>query len=374
MLGRSSRTLLPCAISCSNTALASLAPYARKLPADPAGAELLPPRITGEEPRRHPLRVALISNPKSGRNARRGLLGGIHDLLKAHPDVAHFEEPTFEGITAATRAAVADDTEILVVNGGDGSVQAVLTSMLTAPASHLPILAVLPGGTTNTTARNVGYGARPLPALQRLLVESARGTLAGTIEPRPIVRADLEDGPQYAMMFGAGAVYDGIVFARSQLASHGMRGQLGAGIALATFLTRVFTGRIGMMFPPLVADVHLDGTALPPTSYVGMLTSTMDRQFLGVSPYWGEGPGPLRFSAMRERPEHLGRAIVPALRGRQSPWLQPDFGYRSHNVDEVALTFRGGFTLDGELFAPSTRERRLLLTARQSAYFLRARP
>ena len=114
-----------------SSVLSSLGPHARRLDADPRRAELLPPRVTGDEPRRHPLRVALISNPTSGRNARRGLLAGIHDLLRAHPGVAHFEESTFDGIAAATRAAVADDTEIIVVNGGDGTVQTVLTSMLT---------------------------------------------------------------------------------------------------------------------------------------------------------------------------------------------------------------------------------------------------
>jgi hypothetical protein len=299
-------------------------------------------------------------------------LSGITDLLRAHPGVAHFQERTFDGIAAATREAIDAGTEILVVNGGDGSVQTVLTAMLSMPAEQLPLLAVLPGGTTNTTARNVGYGSRPLAALQRLLVESAHGTLAGTIERQPIVRADLEDGPQYAMMFGAGAVYHGIVFARGALASHGVRGQLGAGIALATFLTRVLTGRAGTMFPPLVATIRLDGTLLPPAAYFGILTSTIDRQFLGVSPYWGAEPGPLRFSAMRDRPQHFGRAVFPALRGRPSRWLQPDFGYRSHNADEVVVTFTGGFTLDGELFEPVGYERRLVLTARQSAYFLRA--
>ena len=69
-----------------SSVLSSFGPHARKLDAR-AGrpAEPLPPRITGEEPRRHPLRVALISNPTSGRNARRGLLAGIADLLRAHP-------------------------------------------------------------------------------------------------------------------------------------------------------------------------------------------------------------------------------------------------------------------------------------------------
>jgi hypothetical protein len=346
-----------------------------KLVADPAGTEQqLPPRITGEEPRRHPLRVAIISNSTSGRNARRGLLGRIRGLLEQHPGVTHFEERTFEGISDATRIAVTAGAEIIVVNGGDGSVQTALTTMLRAALDRLPLLAVLPGGTTNTTARNVGYGSDPLAALRRLLDASVHGKLAGWVERRPVLCVDLADGPQYAMMFGAGAVYDGIRFARGQLASHGMRGQLGAGIALATFITRVLTGRAGTMFPPLAADVQLDGVDLPPTRYFGILTSTMDRQFLGVSPYWGTEPGPIRFSAMRERPQHLARVIVPAMRGRPSPWLQPEHGYRSRNVDEVVITFDGGFTLDGELFDPAGRAQRLVLTARRAAYFLRAEP
>ncbi len=315
----------------------------------------------------------MISNPTSGRNARRGLLDGIHDLLRAHPAVAHFQERTYDGIVEATREAVDDDTGIIAVNGGDGTVQAVLTSMLTAPAGHLPVLAVLAGGTTNTTARNLGYGTRPLAALQRLLTESAAGRLAGTVQQNPVLRADLEDGPQYAMMFGAGAVYDGIVFARGQLATRGMRGQLGNGLALATFILKALTGKGGALFPPLTAAVRVDGAALPPTLYFGILTSTMDRQLLGVRPYWGVGPGRLRFSAMRYRPGHLSRVIVPALRGRPSRWMVPEFGYRSLNADQVDLTFAGGFTLDGELFEPAPGERRLTITARRSAYFLRAR-
>ncbi len=324
----------------------------------------------GERPRRRPLQVAVISNPTSGRNARRGLIAKIDGLLTRYAAVRHYAEPTFAGLADATRAVLDADTEIVVVNGGDGSVQTVLTEMLRAPVDRLPVLAVLPGGTTNSTARNVGYGADPVAALARLLAESERGVVAGRIERRPVVRADLPDGPQYAMMFGAGAVYDGIVFAREQLERHGMRGQLGGGVALAMFFTRVLTGRAGAMFPPSTIDVRLDGTPLSSTRYFGMLTSTMDRQLLGVRPYWGTGPGPLRFSAMAERPRHLARAILPALRGRPSPWLRPEHGYHSRNVDEVTLRFDGGFTLDGELFAPTGSERRVVLTARRFAYFL----
>lgn len=350
----------------------ALQPSARRLEINPTEAESFPPRVIGDDPKFRPLRVALISNPTSGQNARRGLLGRAHELIKTYPRVAHFQERTYAGIVDVTRTAVADDTAIIAVNGGDGTVQAVLTSILSAPAAQLPVLAVLAGGTTNSTARNVGYGDRPFDALQRLLAASAAGLLPGTVERHAVLRADLEQGAQYGMMFGAGAVYDGIVFAHDQLASRGLRGELGAGLALAAFLMKALRGKGGPLFQPLAADVHVDGERLPPVSYFGMLTSTMDRQFLGVSPYWGVGPGRLRFSAMRDRPRHLARALVPALRGRPSRWLHPDFGYRSVNADEVTLAFSGGFTLDGELFEPTPRTQPLVLTARQSAYFLRA--
>jgi diacylglycerol kinase (ATP) len=336
--------------------------------------ELLPPRLFDWRPRRQPVRVAVISNPTAGQNARRGLLARIDDVLTSHPSVPHRLETTYAGIADAARAAVADEAEIIVVNGGDGTAQAVLTTIFTTPAKRLPVLAVLPGGTTNSTARNVGYGTRALPALQRLLAASAEGSVAGSVTTHPVMRIDLDAGPQYAMMFGIGGVYNGVKFVREQLASRGMRGEVGGIVALATFLAKAITGKGGALFPPLTAAVQVDGVPLPATPYFGILTSTINRQILGMRPYWGVGPGPLRFSAMSYRPTHLTRALVPALRGRPSPWLHPDFGYRSLNADEVVLLSSAGFTIDGELHPATARDRRVAISARHPAYFLRAQP
>ncbi|MGH7787328.1 MAG: diacylglycerol kinase family protein [Candidatus Binatia bacterium] len=318
----------------------------------------------------------MINNPLSGQNARRGLLDRVRTLLTAHPRVAHFEEVTFDGMGHAVDELLGSETEIIVVNGGDGTVQAVLTALLRSPLpAALPLLAVLPGGTTNTTARNVGYGRRPLRALQGLLDDAASGRLAGTVDQRAVLRVDADADPQYAMLFGAGAVYHGVAFARREVLSRGMRGQLGAGVAVATFLSHVVAGKGGRLFPPLHAEIRIDGQApLPPEPYFGILTSTMDRQVLGLSPYWGVGPGRLRFSALSYAPQRLSRAILPALRGRPSVHLRPDLGYRSVNADEVCLRFDSGYTLDGELFEPAGDTTRLTVSARQHAYFLRERP
>jgi hypothetical protein len=349
-----------------------VASSALRVDPDYSDADVTPPSVTEGEPRRRPLRVGIINNPASGQNARRGLLTHVRALLGTHPQVDNFEEDTLDGMMAAVHDLMQRETEIIAVNGGDGTVQAVLTGMLRAPAERLPLLAVLHGGTTNSTARNVGYGGRPLAALQRLLAASARGAVAGTVERRPVVRVAGDGEPQYAMMFGAGAVYHGIHFARTQIESRGVRGNTGAGVAVATFLAKVISGNGGELFPPLHATVRLDGQDVPTERYLGILTATIDRHVLGISPYWGTGPGRLRYSSMAYQPRNILRAAVPAVRGRSSAYLQPHLGYRSVNVEDVELSFDSGFTLDGELFAPAGRAHtNVRLSGRQCAYFLR---
>jgi hypothetical protein len=188
------------------------------------------------------------------------------------------------------------------------------------------------------------------------------------------VRVETDGDLQYAMTFGAGAVYHGIVLARGRIEAHGVNGQLRDGLALATFLTKAVSGKGGALFPTLHAEFGIDGEWLPPQSYFGVLASTIDRQILGISPYWGVGPGPLRFSALGTGPRHLARAILPVLRGRPSAVLRPEFGYRSVNCTEVEARFDSGYTLDGELFAARDGATRVMLSGRQCGYFLRARP
>jgi hypothetical protein len=149
-----------------------------------------------------------------------------------------------------------------------------------------------------------------------------------------------------------------------------MRGQLGAGVALATFLTRVVTGAAGAMFPPLTAEVYLDGKPLPPAAYFGMLVSTMDRQFLDLQPYWGTEPGPLRFTELSIAPRHVMRGLISVIRGRPNQFMTVQNGYRSCNADRVELELDSGFTLDGELFAAGPGGR-VALSGDRTAFFLR---
>jgi hypothetical protein len=175
------------------------------------------------------------------------------------------------------------------------------------------------------------------------------------------------------MFFGAGAVYHGIRFAKQSVESRGVRGQLGAGISLAVVLGKLVRGRAHEYFPPLQSRVWIDGKLLETDRFLGLFCSTMDKQFLGLNPYWGRGPGPLRFTALGHAPQRAWRAAIPVMRGRPNRHVRPEYGYQSLNSYEVELSIDSGFTLDGELFEndPSTRIR---LSAPRNAFYLRSVP
>jgi len=315
------------------------------------------------------IRVGVISNPRSWRNTRPETREAIQRTLAAHrPE--HFEEDTLDGLLSRTRDLIGRDSEVIIVNGGDGTVQAVLTGLFNRPpGTPLPLLVVLSGGTTNTTAHDLGYGSGLAPELDELLTQAEAGCLRGTMVSHAVLRADVgRPQPMYAMFFGAGGVYHGINFYRSRVETRGLRGEKGAGVALAVFIGQVISGKGGKLFPPLRMAVRLDDRRIEPAEYFGVLVSTMDRQFLGLRPYWGEGPGTVRFSAMSYKPRHVVRAASAVLRGRRSPYLREEFGYHSANAFEVELDVDSGFTLDGELF---TDVPRVLLSGRQQAFSLR---
>ena len=71
------------------------------------------------------LKVGVITNPRSGGNKRGS--GGIHKLLKHWPDVMHHEAFDPQGVSAVLSDFSRNGVKLIVVNGGDGTVQAVLT-------------------------------------------------------------------------------------------------------------------------------------------------------------------------------------------------------------------------------------------------------
>lgn len=78
--------------------------------------------------------------------------------------------------TELAAAARADGVRLVVVHGGDGTVNEAVNGLLEADdGSPVPLLAVVPGGSTNVFARAIGIDRDPTTATEQILEGLARG-------------------------------------------------------------------------------------------------------------------------------------------------------------------------------------------------------
>lgn len=118
------------------------------------------------------MRAVLVVNPTAtsttpaGRDLLAHALSSRLDLVVAHTDYrGHAVE--------IGRAAAADEMDLVIVHGGDGTVHGVVNGLLgptgSPPAGHVPAVAVVPGGSANVFARSLGLSADPIVATNQLI-------------------------------------------------------------------------------------------------------------------------------------------------------------------------------------------------------------
>ncbi|MBW2244845.1 MAG: hypothetical protein JRH01_22930 [Deltaproteobacteria bacterium] len=258
-----------------------------------------------------------------------------------------------------------------VVNGGDGTLQRVLTEILGHTPGWRPRIAPLRSGRTNMAALDFGASRSPVLGLRNLVEDARRGSLAPRVCSRPVLRMELtgEGTPHFGMFFGAGAVYRAIQLTHRSFPKGKAQGVLGGAVMIATFLPQLLSGRRAGVLAPDKVQLTLDEQLAGTDTYLVVAASTLDRLFLRMRPFWGEGPGPVRLTTMTSGARGIGRALPQILRGL--PPTRVTDGFESCNAHEGRFRLDCGVTLDGELFAPKS-ERVVRLTAPERVDFLRA--
>jgi hypothetical protein len=318
------------------------------------------------------MRVGILHNPLSGRNRRKPNL--FKEILSRYPEVPCVEVNTPANILEALKAFAQGQVNCVVVNAGDGTIQATMGALFHhRPFSAMPCLAVLPAGTANLIAGDVGLGKLESNILDQFLMEAQSSTQKLSIESRPILRIRFpeEREPLYGMFFGAGAIYHGTQMGLQTKQSIGRLGEWGAGLILIKFLLALATGsRKGLN--PITARVTA-GDSRPPlqNEYLVLMVTTLNRLFLGMNPFWSNNSGPLRFTSLRVPYRYLWRVLPALLRGHSHPLATANHGYISENLSEIRLAFNSGFVLDGEVYSASEHEEPLILDSPGELSFLR---
>ena len=317
------------------------------------------------------LKIGMISNPLSGGN-RKGLQP-VETMLAGYDLALHRHVVQPQDVQAAICDFACRGVNLVVVNGGDGTIHAALTALFTTQwPDRLPVLAVLRAGTTSMIARDVGISGSRLQALSRLLGWAYAGRGIASIVKRPVLRLDREMGgePMYGMFFGAGAIYEGIKFCHDRIYKKGVKGELAAGLTLARFLLAAVKGD-RQTVPATPIRLGLEETAMQDMDVQVLFVTTLERLFLGIRPYWGTEKAPLHFTAIRPDATHIFQASPFLLRGRRSRWATPGHGYFSHNLSHLRLFIQNGFTLDGQLYEGDSQRGALSLRNGGEVEFLK---
>jgi Diacylglycerol kinase catalytic domain len=299
-------------------------------------------------------RIALISNPRSQRNKKH--MPAMREAAARHPDLLHVELDDVHAAAEVLRGLARRDVDLVAVSAGDGTVQKILTELLNGSGFEtLPMIAVLPSGMTNLIAADVGLRGDPTRSLDRLcrIRLSGGGVHETVIRPVLSMQRTPDEPPVHGMFLGTAAFYHGIMAARDEVHPLGAKHTLAAAMALTLALFRLLTGRSGsnMLLHGERMTVELNGARSQPSDYLLFLATTLQRLILGVMPFWGEGDGLLRYTAVGFPPQGLWRALVPAMRGRPRPWMAAR-GYRSGRVLECRLMLDSPIVFDGEFFRP----------------------
>lgn len=286
-------------------------------------------------------RLGIITNVHAGRNRSR--LDQIRELTAAL-DADCREVHDLASIREASRELAAGRFDVLAVNGGDGTIHAVITELMRAGES-LPDLALLPGGTTNMTANDVNQTTSLEDALASIADQAARPADRRAHVTRSLLRVSVPGiESQYCLFIGAGEIIDGMKHFRNHVGSHGLRGELAAGISLLRGLARMARGDSSGE-----VTVRVSGENGWREAQGLLIATTLDRLLLGLRPWWGAQDEPIRLTTLDRRPRAPFRTAPDLMRGKESARLTVANGYRSDNVSGFALRTGSGFSLDGEL-------------------------
>jgi diacylglycerol kinase (ATP) len=315
-----------------------------------------------------PNRVAIISNPSSGHN--RDQFERIGAMLDACPRAIHRITGGTADIPAVLAELATQRPSLLVINGGDGTASAILGEMLESNVfEQLPLIALLPGGTANMNAGDIGVKGNLLKATQRLCQWlDGEQDQRGIVQHRRLLRiCNTSTGAVHHGMFvGAGAILQGTEYAHQEIHARGLRDDFS--LALGVLRTVWGVVRDDPRFNQHVTiELALDGAQPSRHDTLILAISTLERLAFGMQPFWGERSGAVRITLMEQHCQRFLRTFISIIRGRPNRFAIPACGYQSHAVSRARIVLNGSLNIDGEII---DTDGEVLITATPELGFL----
>jgi diacylglycerol kinase (ATP) len=271
--------------------------------------------------------VAVVAH--SGKSFGGGL-GELREVLarEGFPDPLWYEVPKSRKAPKWARRAVAEGADVVFVWGGDGTVQRCVDAL----AGKSATIAILPAGTANLLATNLGVPTDLTEAVQAGLHGHRRPIDTGTV-----------NGEHFAVMAGAG--FDALMI---KDADRGMKDRIGRA-------AYVWTGAKNLTASRAKAVIEVDGKRFFKGSVSCVLVGNVGKVFGGVKAFDGARPddGVLELGVVTAKnPVQWTRTLSRVALGKteKSPFVQTGKGKKFN----VRFDRRFPYELDGGA-RPKTR-------------------
>jgi len=294
------------------------------------------------------MRAALLVNPRSGRASGKGLALAA----KLPPGVPVKVLERFDQLPQLLEELSGDRITDLFVSSGDGTIQALQTEIAERKIFVTPPrLVLLPHGSTNMTAADLGFRRRGVDA-QADFIKNPQPT---DLLSRPTMRvANPRDGkPRHGMFLGTGALSEAALFCQRTFNARGVKGNWATFLTLAGAVSRSLFTASNAHDPsrfdrPFAISVEAEGRPIAGGPHLLMLATTLEKLILRTRPFWGGRRGAIRATLIPYPAPSLPRWLLPILYGSETRESPP--GAVSFCAADLAIGSPVSFVLDGEFF------------------------
>ena len=288
----------------------------------------------------------MLVNPHSFRMALRGRRDRLTAIARKH-SVPVEDISTPAQMRRAVEQALSSNAELLVISGGDGTLQAIVSILadITTPEQR-PRILVLGGGRTNYTARDLGSHSRLTKLLETALDQPQQ--LAESTRHSLVLRQPGQ--PDRHGFFVAASLVDFVIRDCHRYRSGGTgflrRGHLSSAWRVTQLGLKSLVSRTGFQSPDLSIDAGALGQISGPVRLL-VLTSLHHRDER-IDPYAGRGDGAVRLAAIRGDATAFWRRLPRLVSGRYTAEMSPEQGFLSGRTGSVRVRGLTQVCLDGQ--------------------------
>jgi hypothetical protein len=283
------------------------------------------------------------------------LLPAVRTYCAKNPDIFHYEVEEMDQIAKALEMIARVKPKVLVINGGDGTVQSALTELY--HGGHFegtpPPVAVLPNGKTNLIALDLGVEGDPLEALAQIM-EAAKGDLSEHIIVRELIAlSDDSEGarPVLGMFLGGAGLAETILYCRHKIYPLGLPNGLSHFLTAIAVIFSTFVGVKASFLPArskpvsisFIRNGELQGT------FAVLIVTTLEKLLLGGQAGNSKQRGLMKFLAVDQAPMAMLKMMAASLRGKLGQTAMTGVHFQQGDVIRIDSE-QSSVVLDGEVF------------------------